>query len=588
MITESKFNILSVIQRNTLKLTQRELANATGYSLGKINGLLKELISDGLLETDASLSAKGIAALEPYRVKNAVIMAAGMSSRFVPLSYEKPKALLRVKGDVLIEREIEQLHDAGIEDITVVVGYMKESLFYLSDKYGVKIVINDDYYRYNNTSTLIRVADELDNTYICSSDNYFAENPFEKYVYRSYYSAVYAEGKTEEYCIRYNNKGRITGVEVGGEDSWCMLGHVYFDRDFSKAFVKILKEEYGSSVTKRQLWEDLYIKHIKELDMYIRKYDSEAIKEFDSLDELRHFDATYLTNANSKIFSNICTALGVSEEQITDIVPIKKGLTNSSFCFSAGGRKYVYRHPGAGTGEYINRASEKKSLQIARELGLDDTFIYMDENEGWKISYFIENAENLDYHNKDHVKEALRMVRQLHSCGRKTEYSFDIWEEIRGFEKRLESIGRGEFGDMEKLHDMEQTLRALVMKDDSEKCLCHCDTYDPNFLVDEKGKMYLIDWEYSGMAYRGGDIGTFIACSDYTSEEADAVIDIYLGHRASVKEKRYFYTYISCAAYYWFLWAIYQNSVGNDVGEYLYIWYKYTKTYGKKALELFE
>lgn len=587
MLSESQFNVLSVIQKNTVKLTQSDLANATGYPLEKINVLLNQLMSDGLLEADVRLSEKGAEALKPYEVKNAIIMAAGMSSRFVPLSYEKPKALLRVKGEVLIEREIEQLHEAGIDDITVVVGYLKENLFYLTDKYGVKIVINDDYYRYNNTSTLSRVTDKIDNTYICSSDNYFTENPFEKYVYRSYYSAVYAEGKTEEYCIKCNENGRITDVSVGGEDSWYMLGHVYFDRDFSSKFIRILKEEYDDPETKQGLWEDLYIRHINELDMYIRKYDSAVIKEFDSLDELRHFDDKYLTDADSKIFKNICTSLGVSEEQITDIVPIKKGLTNSSFCFAADGKKYVYRHPGAGTGEYINRKSEKKSLQIARSLGLDDTFICMDEKEGWKISYFIENAQTIDYHNDAHVKEALRMVRQLHSCGVETDYSFDIWDEIKGFEERLGSNGRSEFEDMEELHEMEQTLRRLVMEEDSEKCLCHCDTYDPNFLVDEKGKMYLIDWEYSGMAYRGGDIGTFIACSDYTAREADAVIDMYLGHSASDKEKRYYYTYISCAAYYWFLWAIYQNSMGNDVGEYLYIWYRYTKTYGKKALELF-
>lgn len=92
-------------------------------------------------------------------------MAAGTSSRFAPLSYENPKGLLRVKGEVLIEREIEQLLEAGIDDITLVVGYVKEKFFYLEEKYGVKIVINEDYYRYNNTSTLIRVSEQLSNTF---------------------------------------------------------------------------------------------------------------------------------------------------------------------------------------------------------------------------------------------------------------------------------------------------------------------------------------------------------------------------------------------------------------------------------------
>lgn len=105
-------------------------------------------------------------------------MAAGTSSRFAPLSYEKPKGLLMVKGEILIERQIRQLQEAGISNIIVVVGYMAELFEYLKDKFGVKIVLNEDYNRYNNTSSVIRVIDELENTFLCSSDNYFPNNVF--------------------------------------------------------------------------------------------------------------------------------------------------------------------------------------------------------------------------------------------------------------------------------------------------------------------------------------------------------------------------------------------------------------------------
>ena len=589
MLTETQFGVLrAAIQTKGKKKSQRELAQILGCSLGKINSTLKDLTAGGFIDGQGGITSLGLSEMEPYKVKNAIIMAAGMSSRFVPLSYERPKALLKVKNEILIEREIRQLQEAGITDITVVVGYLKEKLFYLADKFNVKVVANDDYYRYNNTSTLIRVADRLSNTYICSSDNYFTENPFEPYVYRAYYSAVYCEGKTEEYCLTVDKKDRITDVTVGGENAWYMLGHVYFDKAFSEKFMQILKKEYDNPQTKAQLWEDLYMRHIKELSLYIRRYPEDVIHEFDSLEELRHFDDKYLKNADSKIFSNICSVLRCGEEEICGIVPIKKGLTNFSFRFEVRGKKYVYRHPGVGTSEYINRTSEENSQKVAKELGLDDTFIYMDQKEGWKISYFIDNAETMDYHNKDQLREALRMIRTLHTSGAKTEFSFDLWEEIRGFERRLKSSGRNEFEDMKELHDSIEKLKALILAEDNEKCLCHCDTYDPNFLVDANGKMYLIDWEYSGMAYRGGDLGTFIACSDYTPEEADEVIDLYLGHKADMKEKRYYYTYICAAAYYWFVWAIYQNSVGNDVGDYLYIWYRYTKTYMKKAFDAFE
>ena len=110
-------------------------------------------------------------------------MAAGTSSRFVPLSNEKPKGLLKVKGEILIERQIRQLQEAGVCDIIVVVGYMAEQFAYLKEKFGVKLVMNEDYNRYNNTSSIIRVIDELEDTYICSSDNYFPNNVFFFHLY---------------------------------------------------------------------------------------------------------------------------------------------------------------------------------------------------------------------------------------------------------------------------------------------------------------------------------------------------------------------------------------------------------------------
>ena len=172
---------------------QRKIVEATGLSLGSVNSAAKSLTAAGLI-ADGEPTEAGTAALAPYRVENAVILAAGLSSRFAPISYEKPKGLLKVRGEVLVERQIEQLLAAGITDITVVVGYKKEYFFYLEDKFGVSIVVNPDYASRNNSSSIKRVEDRLGNTYICSSDDYFAENPFEPYVWKAYYAVEYAEG----------------------------------------------------------------------------------------------------------------------------------------------------------------------------------------------------------------------------------------------------------------------------------------------------------------------------------------------------------------------------------------------------------
>ena len=182
--------------------------------------------------------------------RNAIIMAAGTSSRFVPLSAECPKGLVEVKGEVLIERQIRQLIEAGITDISLVVGSKADMFDYLRGKYGVKIVLNEDFARYNNTSSLIRVIDKLNNTFVCSSDNYFPENVFLKDSEDSYYSTLYAEGDTNEYCVTTNADDYITDVRVGGRDAWYMVGHVFFNQEFSEAFRRIMIEDIISYIKK--------------------------------------------------------------------------------------------------------------------------------------------------------------------------------------------------------------------------------------------------------------------------------------------------------------------------------------------------
>ena len=588
MVSEKQFKFLSFLLDHPQEdFTQRELAEELGLSLGKVNSLFKEMKEAQFLDQEGHISELGKKALEPFRVQNAVIMAAGMSSRFAPLSYEIPKGLLKVKGQRLIEREIEQLQEAGIEDITVIVGYMQEKMFYLAEKYGVKIVVNNDYYKYNNCSSLMLVRDQLSNTYICSSDNYFVENPFEKYVYRGYYSTIFAEGETDEYCAIEDANHIIKGIQIGGENTWAMVGHVYFDRAFSEKFVEILEKEFKHEPYKEQLWEDYYSRHVNELHLVARHYSADIIKEFDSLDELRQFDERYLMNANSEIIDNICDTLDCIASDIMNIKPLKDGLTNTSFSFDCLGKKYVYRHPGVGTEKYIDRSSEAASMEVAAKLQIDRTFVAMSKDKGWKISEFITNARALDYDNWDHVEKAMELLRRLHQSGEKTNHNFDLIAGIDDFKEKLQTSNRFEFDGLDELDQLIATLIEFLKKDKAEKVLCHGDSYSPNFLLNEQDEMSLIDWEYSGMGDPSGDIGTFICCSNYTLEQAERVLEIYSQGSLDTKTKRHYLAYVAVTSYHWFLWALFQESVGKPVGEFLYIWYRYTKQYGQLALSMY-
>ena len=504
-MTKNEFKLLYAVKKNGVQ-TVRKMRELTKLSTGYIAQTLKDFAEKGLIGENR-ITDKGLEALQPYKVDNAVIMAAGMSTRFVPLSLERPKGLLVVKNEVLIERQIEQLQEAGIREIVIVLGYKKEAFFYLEEKFkGIRIIINPEYNKKNNTHTLYLAGPYLKNSYICSSDNYFEENPFEEYVYQSYYSAEHVTEKTNEWYMIPDAKGNIARVEKSGGEGDIMLGHVYWNREFSTAMVKILEEDHEVGNYDSELWEQILAEKVRSLPpMEIRVYPPGVIFEFDSLDELRKFDSNYVNHTHSKIMKNIARVLDCGESDILKFKAIKEGLTNTSFAFEVRGKRYVYRHPGDGTEAIISRMHEKKALELARSIGVDPTFIYMDEDEGWKLSHFVEGIRTPDYGSFEDSKRVLSVMRALHEKNLSVDWSFMPWEEAGKIEVilRSEKEGIADQG-FDRLKEAVEKCYRKCQGDGITMRFCHCDTYAPNWMLTED-QTILIDWEYAGNADPGCD-----------------------------------------------------------------------------------
>lgn len=556
-------------------------------SVATVNAAVKDCRKAGLVESGL-LTAHGTAELRPYAVDNAVIMAAGLSSRFAPISYERPKGLFKVRGEVLIERQIRQLREAGIDDIVVVVGYMKEAFYYLEDQFGVKIVINQHFADRNNNDSLWLVRELLGNTYICSSDDYFEENPFERHVWAAYYAAEWSEGITGEWCLTVGAHNRITGATIGGDHAWYMIGHAFFDRTFSKRSAEILDEERNRPETAGKLWEQLYLDHMGELSMHIRRYDPPIIHEFDSLDELRGFDPLFLENLDSKIFDNIVAVLGCEKGEICDVYPLKQGLTNLSCHFATDDGEWVYRHPGVGTELLVDRAAEKAALETARSLGLDRTFVFENPKNGWKISRFIPNARNLDVHDEAQLKMAMGFARRLHDSGAKVGRRFSFYEEGLGYERDV--LARCDIADpaWPEMRAQADKLNALMVADGGEPVLCHNDFFGLNFLVSPDGTVDLIDWEYAGMGDYANDFGTFSVCEQLTEHEMRRALAFYFDREPTEREWAHNLGQVGMASWCWYAWCLLKQVEGEEAGEWSHIYYRAGRKYLKKALELYQ
>lgn len=550
-------------------------------------GLLASLTERGYVSPESGqLTAKALKALEPYRVDNAVILAAGASTRFIPLSLEQPKGLFEVKGEPLIERQIQQLREAGITDITLVLGYKKEMFYYLKEKYGVHFMINPLFQVKNNIESLRLAGQKLGSTYVCVSDSYFIENPFNQYEYQTFYAGHSLDIAANEMYAETDGDGRIIRMAENQDKGMVLLGHSYWNRDFSRAFLALAEADRTVGRYDGQFWEWLVKDKLAELPpIYLKEYEYGNIFEFDYFEELRQFDHQYLGHTNSEIIRNIKLVFRCDEEDITNFRNVSKGMTNTSFVFRIDGVDYIYRHPGDGTESIINRRNEKWSLITAKKLGIDPTYIYADVNEGWKISLLVPEFREPDYDSFADAKKILAVLRKLHAAPVQPDYGMKPWEDALDMESLLRKKDPGCFRAHEPLKEKIGRLYERTLGDGVQKCFCHGDTYKPNWMICPDGQVILIDWEYSGYSDPGIDVGYYIVDAMYDFDRAEAFIREYLQEDFNETTRFHFLAYTAIIAYYWFVWALYRESCGAVMGEALENWRSMAEKYADYLTE---
>lgn len=528
-------------------------------------------------------------------MKNAIILAAGKSTRFAPFTYEKPKGLFCIKGEILIERQIKQLNEAGVREIHIVVGYMKEKFFYLQKKYNVNLIVNNTFASKGNLYSLYKAMEHLSDTYICCADHYFIDNPFlfENPNNISYRACSYHEGKFKEFAVDYSDADVITGFYVGGENKMAMVGHAYFNSNFSRVFRSLMKDEIDDFGIASMFWEEFYAKHQKELTLYLRKFNEQDILEFDDIDDLRQFDSEFLLNVDSEIINNICSTLSCYPNQIMNIDVINAGLTNVSFSFDCSGVKYVYRHPGGTAGNLIDRKSELFAQMSAKEIGIDKSVIHMDLS-GWKISYYVENAQNCNFEKYEkQLDTAMNYLHKIHAVV--PDNTVKIFDDVSEGKKlmKIASLTKGnlkkEFRDIiEKVEKLYEYIKADADRLGYGLVLCHNDTYEPNYLYDGSGDIYLIDWEYAGLNYAANDICCILCRYDWSDEQIERYLKSFVGHELDKNERRFYYAFIPISAFYWFCWGLYKGSVGDDDSFFFLPSYRNLIRFIDSAIESYE
>lgn len=294
-LTRKQFDILETLATASSPLTQRELGDITRHSLGTVNKVLKEMTELGFVE-DGKITNSGVNALEPYRVKRAIFIAAGFGTRLVPITFNTPKPLVRVHGVRIIDRLIDACLGAGINEIFIVRGYLSELFDQLLYKYPmIKFLENPVYNEANNISSSLVARYMLSNAYVFEAD-LLISNPkiIKKYHYTSNFLGIKKQ-RTDDWCVRVSD-GIITEEKVGGEgdDIWQLIGISYWDEQAGHKLSQDIQDVYQSPGGKERYWEQVPLVYKKEhYKVEIRDCYDEDIVEIDTFNELKAIDKTY-------------------------------------------------------------------------------------------------------------------------------------------------------------------------------------------------------------------------------------------------------------------------------------------------------
>lgn len=294
-----EFELLTYIERSGAgEFSVRQLSNDIYISGTEISRCLSSLAEKGLLEVKGehiAITDEGLLALEPYRVKHAIVVAAGFGSRMMPATAERPKPMVKVNGVRIIDTLLDALVSVGIEDITIIGGYKFEVLQELLEKYpGLRFLNNTKYETENNISSAIISMDHFrGGCYFCEADLYIS-NPavILKYQYATNILGSWSI-ETDDWCFKCVD-GYLDDYKKGGTYCYNYYGISYWTDEDSAKLRKDWEELYNAPDGKDLFWEFPALIHRKEkYKIEVRPCSKQDITEIDNYYELAQIDPSY-------------------------------------------------------------------------------------------------------------------------------------------------------------------------------------------------------------------------------------------------------------------------------------------------------
>lgn len=568
------------------RLSQRQLADRCGLSLGTVNHVVNRAIEKKYLERREEglyVTEAGFDWLVPYQVKNAIILAAGFSASALSLSATMPPGFLEVKGEIMIERQIEQLLERGIREIAIVVGFRMESYDYLVDRYGVKLIYNPDFSKINNFASLMYALDYLDNTYLLVADSYLEENLFHRYEPYAWYSVSYCEGETSDWCVDVTPGGKIKNMRLGGKNCMTVVGPAYYDCFMSENIRSFFEHNISEAEMTNAYWEARLLEHFEDFPKRAN-IQTGKVYEFTRIEDVHAYDKAYLKEVRDQIAAYYADAWSISSEKIEKITPLADEVGYDVYKFVIDRHEYVLRVPDKNCEAFIDNAKVKQTYELLAPLEVTDEVLNFDIPTGIRVTRYVERSSFVDPFDDRDLADSMQLIRLIHDRKLKVDYDYDIEKMTAYYENKVYRTGGMPFRDIDDVKAKMRNLLKIKERLNIEPVLCHGDYLYAHVVRKTTGGLFIINWEFAGMSDPLMDVAMFGIYSYFDQARLDLSLALYLGRAPTQEELIRLYLYVALGGLLWSMWGLQRKRSGFDLGAYPLKMYRYLKDFYPLAM----
>lgn len=595
-----KLRILEIILKNR-QLSQKKIATQASMSIGKVNYIINELVEEGYLQIGEAGKSFYYTVTEKARefllneidkiqqikinfhetvrkkVKQAVILAAGRK-----LDFEKPVCLIEIDvGVTLLDRMIKTLMNNGIEKIIIISGYQKEAFYEKVLPPNVKIVENHKYKWTGSLASLMSAHEEINDDFILIEDDILIEElAIQKLLdhpERDCLLVMNESGSKDEAYIEIKD-GYLYKMSKDVHQLNRIDGEMIGITKISKLVFDEMLEMYKSNKNPYMNYEYMILDVSRKIDIgYLKMNDLlwaevDNTKQYDTVIQ-KVYPMIKWKEARMKseiVREQIQKALEVPSDEIKNIYAFS-GMTNLNYRVSIGQEDFVVRMPGAGTDEFINRSEEKENLELGTALGINPEHLYFNADTGLKITKMIPNAETLTPR-MTKKEEIMKMVTSifltLHQSNVKMNNRFELFELMEKYEQIARNANGVFFEGFDEVKKEVYAIKTYYETLTIDSAPTHVDALYHNFIKSGDDKLYLIDWEYSGMFDPLWDLATHSIESEFTALEEELFLSHYFQQEVREIDKRRILIHKIFQDYLWTLWTIFKEAKGDDFGSY--------------------